>query len=104
MTSFGVVTPSAEVMPELRVLLPACQSRNNCDSSNFITKDSLSLVIKGSPQIKELLAPHVINIGINQTVALVVLVDDVECFPIPKSEKESGTVFAVVAEDSVQSA
>ena len=99
-----MVAPSAEVMSELRVLLPTCQSRNNFDSSNFITKDSLSLIIKGSPQIKELLTPHMINIGINQTVALVVLVDDVECFPVPKSKKESGTVFTVVAEDSVQSA
>lgn len=104
MTSFNEITPSAKVMSELCVLLPRSQSRNNFDRSNFISKNSLPLIVKRSPQIKKLLAPHVINIGIDQTVAFVVLVDNVECFPVPKSKEESGTVFTVVAEDSVQSA
>lgn len=44
------------------------------------------------------------NVRIDQTVALVVLVDYVERFPVPPSQEEPLSVFFVVAQNSMQAA
>lgn len=45
-----------------------------------------------------------VDIGIDQAVSLVILVDDIECLSVPQSQEESLAVFRVVAEDAVKAA
>jgi hypothetical protein len=91
-------------MPQSGVLLSTGKSRHDLNCGNFVTKDLFATVVELSPEVEVLLSAHVGNVRIDQTIALVVLVDYVERFPVPLSQKEPLSVFFVVAQNSMQAA
>ena len=72
-------------MSQLGILFTISEPGYDLGTSYFVAKDFLPVVEESAPEIEVLLPPHVVYIAVDEAVALVVLVNDVESFAIPQS-------------------
>ena len=96
------IAPGIEVGSEFELSLTTTHSIDHLDRTDFVRVNALTIEVELSPEEEEFLAHFVFHISVDYCVALVVLVNNIECFSVPDAKMESFSVDHIVAKDSLQ--
>lgn len=103
LSALDKVSPAAQVMSQVHVLLATGQSLQDFGGFKLSSKVFSTCQVQRSPEIEEFLAPLLVDIAVNERVPLRVLVDDVEGISVPGAEAATHSVLVVVNHDALQS-
>lgn len=97
-----MVSPPAEEVAQSDLTLASTHSIHHFNGGDLVSVDALPVQVELAPQEEELL-PHLVrHVSVDDRVSLVVLMDNIESFPVPDTEEGALTVCDVVAEDALE--